>query len=453
MNLWRKVVEIARKRSIKVSNVLAMEDKYAGWSREQLIERLLKVENNGLATQQDQPSTASTAQVKTNSVKKVKSSKKFDFSKYDTRFIALRFAYLGWNYNGLAVQKDPTPLPTIEGTIIEALNKCKLVPSTEPQEFRFSRCGRTDKGVSAMNQVISLCVRSNLKPEEQLNSENDPKEIPYVNILNQLLPDDIRISAVCLRPPNRFDARFSCQYRHYRYLFHKDGLDIEKMDQAASLFLGEHDFRNFCKLDGSKQITNYKRTILSAKILPISHNFYCFDLIGSAFLWHQVRCMMANLFLVGQSLEDASLITDMLDVEKTPRKPIYDMASDVPLILYDCKFPSMEWIESNLDDYKAIKYGKAVSALTLSYQLKAEIAQIFKQILPSSEADLSGKTTINLGNGKGKVITKYEKMSRRNVMDAPETVNEKFKQRKRVKTEAKNEKSHAANEHCLPSSL
>ncbi|QLQ79252.1 hypothetical protein HG537_0B05990 [Torulaspora globosa] len=437
MNLWKKAVKILGLGSFKSSNRSVMENKYADWSKEQLIERLLQLENSGPADGQKPTTSTSSLPSKVKPSKKVKPSRKFDFSKYDRRFIALKFAYLGWNYNGLAAQKEPTPQPTIEGVIIEALNKCKLVPSTEPQTFQFSRCGRTDKGVSAMNQVISLYVRSNLKPEEQSDPQNDPREIPYVNILNQLLPDDIRISAVCLRPPKGFDARFSCQYRHYRYLFHQEGLDIKRMEEAASLFLGEHDFRNFCKLDGSKQITNYRRTIMSAKILPISREFYCFDLIGSAFLWHQVRCMMANLFLVGQGLEEVSLISDMLDVEKTPRKPIYDMASDLPLILYDCKFPDMEWLETNLDDYKAIKYGKGVSALTLNYQLKAEIAQIFKEVLPSSGADLVGKTTINLGNGKGKIITKYEKMSRRNVMEAPETVNEKFKQRKRFKNEAK----------------
>lgn len=433
MLLWQKLVKAVRSKSIKVSEMTVTDNKYADWSREQLIERLLEVENETPKSTKRSASSTEITSAKSKTAKKSKPSKKFDFSKYNRRFIALKFAYLGWSYNGLAVQKEPTPLPTIEGVIIEALNKCKLVPSTDPHEFHFSRCGRTDKGVSAMNQVISLYVRSNLNPEDQLDPQNDTKEVPYISILNQLLPDDIRISAVCLRPPKGFDARFSCKHRHYRYLFHKGNLDIKKMEDAASLFLGEHDFRNFCKLDGSKQITNFKRTIMRAKILPLSNDFYYFDLIGSAFLWHQVRCMMANLFLVGQGLEEVSLISQMLDVVKTPQKPIYDMASDVPLILYDCKFPEMEWLETNLEDYKAIKYGKAVSALTLGYQLKAEIAKIFKEVLPSSSADLAGKTTIDLGNGKGKVVTKYEKMSQRNVMETPDTVNERFKQRRKVK--------------------
>ncbi|EDO17507.1 hypothetical protein Kpol_1058p44 [Vanderwaltozyma polyspora DSM 70294] len=414
--------------------------KYANWTKEQLIRKLIErdsLEGNTNKEKQKQSYVGKKRKSANSDIgvesKKPKAAKKFDFSKYDTRFIALKFAYLGWNYNGLAIQKEPTPLPTVEGVILEAMNKCRLVPSMNPQDYKFSRCGRTDKGVSAMSQVISLKVRSNLTPEEQANSDNDSKEIQYVDILNQLLPDDIRVSAVCLRPPKDFDARFSCKHRHYKYLFNKEGLDLEKMEQAAKYYEGENDFRNFCKLDGSKQITNYKRTIISASIMHVSGDFYCFDLIGSAFLWHQVRCMMANLFLVGQGLEDHTLIKDMLDIEKTPRKPIYDMASDVPLILYDCKFEDMEWKEENLNDYKAIKYGKSVNTLMMGYQLKATVATIFKNTLPTTDVDFQKRTRINLGDGKGKVVTNYVKMDKRQVMESYEIVNKKFKQKKNQK--------------------
>ncbi|KAL3233621.1 tRNA pseudouridine(38/39) synthase [Nakaseomyces bracarensis] len=411
----------------KVTKEVRKRVEYADWDKEKLIERILELEssNNTITKtikQDPQPSKKG---------KKGKKVKKFDFSKYNTRFIALRFAYLGWNYNGLAIQKEVTPLPTVEGTILEAMNKCKLVPSMVPQEYKFSRCGRTDKGVSAMNQVISLRVRSNLTDEEQLDPANDCKEIQYINILNQLLPDDIRISAVCLRPPKDFDARFSCEYRHYKYLFHKEGLDLEKMQKAAKLYEGEHDFRNFCKLDGSKQITNYFRTIKSANIKHVYNDFYCFDLIGSAFLWHQVRCMTAILFLIGQGLEEPELINAMIDISTTPQKPIYEMANDIPLLLYDCKFPDMEWLEANLDDYKSIKYGKAVSSLALDYHLKSTVVEIFKNTLPKNETNLSGKVRINLGDGKGKVLTNYEKILDRDVMAPVDEVNKKYIERKK----------------------
>ncbi|CCE66211.1 hypothetical protein TPHA_0P00530 [Tetrapisispora phaffii CBS 4417] len=411
-----------------------MEEKsYGTWSKEDLIRRLEILEDNvSKHNKKTNDKIENTESITQNKNKKFNEKKKFDFSKYNTRFIALKFAYLGWNYNGLAIQKEPTALPTVEGVIVDAMNKCKLIPSINPSDFKFSRCGRTDKGVSAMNQVISLNVRSNLTPEQQMNSEFDSKEIQYINILNQLLPDDIRISAVCLRPPTGFDARFSCQYRHYKYLFKKDGLNISAMETAASYFKGEHDFRNFCKLDGSKQITNFKRTMMSSQILQVNEEFYCFDLIGSAFLWHQVRCMTAILFLVGQNLEVPEIVSQLVDVASNPQKPIYDMASDIPLILYDCKFPEMDWIMNNVNDYNSIKYSKIVEGLTLGYQLKSTVATIFQDILPSADQDFQNKTRINLGDGKGKIVGTYEKLFKRKVMESYEIVNKKYKQRKKI---------------------
>ena len=64
--------------------------------------------------------------------------------------------------------------------------------------------------------------------------------------------------------------------------------------------------------------------------------------------------MAAILFLIGQSLEPPSLVSDLLDIRKTPCKPQYEMADDAPLVLWDCKFPdeskpgenveALEWI-------------------------------------------------------------------------------------------------------------
>ncbi|GAV54865.1 hypothetical protein ZYGR_0AS01880 [Zygosaccharomyces rouxii] len=404
--------------------------KYSDWTKEQLIEKIAALEDH-----QDVPKPKK-HKGSSPEMPKTKRRREFDFSKYNTRFIALKFSYLGWNYNGLAIQKDVTPLPTVEGVIVDALVKCRLVASSNVQDFKFSRCGRTDKGVSAMNQVISLEVRSNLSHEEQKDISNDSRELQYAQILNHLLPEDIKISAVCLRPPEGFDARYSCEYRHYKYLFSGKDLILDRMQKAADLFKGEHDFRNFCKLDGSKQITNYTRNILGSEIQHLSGDIYCFDLVGSAFLWHQVRCMMAILFLVGQSLEEPSVVTDLLDVNKTPQKPIYEMASDLPLILYDCKFPEMEWMKPTSGDYKAIKYSKVVESLNLQYQFKATVANMFAECLglqPDPNADFSNKIRINIGDGVGKVVSKYDKMINRQVMDSAETVNEKFRNKKNAK--------------------
>lgn len=318
----------------------------------------------------------------------------------------------------------------------------------------YSKCGRTDKGVSAFGQVIGIRVRSNrpllrtpadkvgdgIGSDDSLQLErgdhrvaqiydglpNSPlssphstassprtsspfhpidDEIPYIQVLNRLLPSDIRVLAWCPSPPTNFSARFSCKERHYRYYFtqpaftpttgvagliggpadigrgsrpKREGwLDIDAMKDGAKKFMGLHDFRNFCKIDASKQIEKYERRIFHSEIeevdsrtgpvgyvgLPGFQEFaplaaanghassspnnglmetpkvYYFALHGSGFLWHQVRHMAAILFLIGQGLEPPSLIDELLDVTKHPRKPTYEMADDAPLVLWDCVFP------------------------------------------------------------------------------------------------------------------
>ena len=312
------------------------------------------------------------------------------------------------------------------------------------EDCEYSKCGRTDKGVSAFGQVIGIRVRSNRplpskevelgqiinpsrsrSPTNQRAALNDPDaistsnkaqiqfddiadEIAYPQILNRLLPPDIRILAWCPQPPLEFSARFSCRERQYRYFFTQpafcpdptsptlDGsrregwLDIEAMRTAAKKFEGLHDFQNFCKVDPGKQIADFSRRIFYSDIVEVKDEdqaaafvhqkgfdefpngehisngihheqasvirppkIYMFVLHGSAFLWHQVRCMVAMLFLIGQGLESPSLVSKLLDTNSTSSKPHYDMAEDVPLVLWDCIFPdgnsdsredSLKWV-------------------------------------------------------------------------------------------------------------
>ena len=389
--------------------------------------------------------------------KKPRTERPFDPAKYHTRLVAFKLAYLGKNYNGFEGHaNNPTPLPTIEDELWSALNKARLIfPKNganplDPGEpdwdsgLEYSKCGRTDKGVSAFGQVIGIRVRSSkpvkkikkaasevttngareeghvaaegilvpsvngdgkvtveaaTAPQEvqEVQEEEEKKpwdpikdELPYCSLLNRLLPPDIRVLAWCGNLPENFSARFSCKERQYRYFFTqpafpptahhlepppprssqklkkpkmKDGwLNIEAMQEAAKYFEGLHDFRNFCKVDGGKQIENFDRRVWKAAIEEVedsttSLNYldhpafmpegmtkgnpkvYTFSLNGSAFLWHQVRCMVAVLFLIGQGLEQPEIVRDLLDVEANPRKPIYEMAIDTPLVLWDCIFP------------------------------------------------------------------------------------------------------------------
>ncbi|ODV64194.1 pseudouridine synthase DEG1 [Ascoidea rubescens DSM 1968] len=411
--------------------VLPRPDEYQRWSKHQLIKRVLELEGR-LPKEQLDPTNNKEAFGHSDVTKP---QKLFDFSKYNTRFIALKFSYLGWNYNGLAIQTMKTPLPTVESVIIESLYKTRLIPSLDPKDFNFSRCGRTDKGVSALNQVISLNVRSSLTVEEQMNAANDKREIDYLHILNHSLPNDILVKSVSLRPPKNFDARFSCKHRHYRYIFYKSDLDIDLMNIAAKKYEGEHDFRNFCKVDGSKQITSFSRRIISSNIVSLDDEFYYFDLKGTAFLWHQVRCMIAILLLIGQKLEHPRIIDDLMDIEKYPSKPVYEMAYDIPLVLYDCVFEDIEW-EDQKDPFKICKFADIVQNLWLNHALKYQIVNFVKKNITddiSPSTLLRRDTTkINVGDGRGKFIKKYRQLSSREFMDPVDVINERYRKRKRL---------------------
>lgn len=185
--------------------------------------------------------------------------------------------------------------------------------------------------------MISLDLRSSLPEGQQLNGhagegQQEQQELRYTHILNRVLPPDIRVLAWAPVGPE-FSARFSCLSRTYRYFFPCAQLDVALMDSAAQRYVGTHDFRNLCKMDVANGVLNFQRTILSARVTwvdwageagPRDPFRLCqFEVRGQAFLYHQVRCMMAVLFLVGQGMESPDVIDELLNVEKNPRKPQY----------------------------------------------------------------------------------------------------------------------------------
>lgn len=157
-------------------------------------------------------------------------------------------------------------------------------------------------------------------------------EIRYTHILNRVLPSDIRVLAWA-PVDSSFSARFSCLKRTYRYFFPRADLDVTLMNTAAKKFVGTHDFRNLCKMDVANGVINFRRTILTAEVQLIGREeengpqtpfqMYQFEVTGQAFLYHQIRCMMAILFLIGQRMEKPEIIEELLDVERNPRKPQY----------------------------------------------------------------------------------------------------------------------------------
>lgn len=269
--------------------------------------------------------------------------REFMFEKCHYRHVLLRVSYLGWEYQGLAVQENTTQ--TVEYHLFEALKRACLIQSRETSNYH--RCGRTDKGVSSFGQVISICLRSKHSPEEQNKPSCIRNEIPYSKLLNRLLPKHIKVIAWMPIPQDRpdYSARFDCKKRSYKYYFPHSGLNLPAMLEACRHMIGSHDFRHLCKMDVGNGVLEFIRRIMNVDIVPVDVNdvdkptsMYYLLIEGNAFLWHQIRCIMGVLLLIGEEKERPDVVLELLDVEKNRGKPQYSMASDLPLNLFKCAY-------------------------------------------------------------------------------------------------------------------
>ncbi|KAF9407452.1 hypothetical protein HW555_012530 [Spodoptera exigua] len=328
----------------KKSSDTNSKEELSKWSKEELIARIIQLEAHNV--QLKNIISKNFSESSSDSVTK-ENKRQVDFSKYHFRRVLLRIFYFGWDYNGLAVQEDSNQ--TIEHFVFHALTKSCLIQSRETSNYH--RCGRTDKGVSSFGQVISISLRSKFPPSEQNTEESLKNEMDYCKILNRLLPRDIKAVAWMPIPDNlpEFSARFDCKKRLYKYYFPRSMLNIRAMKEACSYLKGSNDYRNLCKMDVGNGVVEFIREILSADIFAVNPDdlesptsMYYLQIEGNAFLWHQIRCIMGVLLLIGQGKEAPEVIKELLDVEKNPRKPQYNMALDLPLNLFHCSYDITE---------------------------------------------------------------------------------------------------------------
>ncbi|XP_037300916.1 tRNA pseudouridine(38/39) synthase-like [Manduca sexta] len=185
--------------------------------------------------------------------------------------------YFGWDYQGFVVQEDS--IQTIEHHLFHALTKACLIESRETSQYH--RCGRTDKGVSAFGQVISLSLRSKHPVEKQDLPESITTEMQYSKILNRLLPKDIRVVAWMPIPKElpEYSARFDCIKRTYKFYFPF----VPRLRRHAPC-------------------VRALIVTISAIFVKWTSQHLCTPLVieGNAFLWHQIRCIMGVLLLVGR---------------------------------------------------------------------------------------------------------------------------------------------------------
>ncbi|HYI45039.1 MAG TPA: tRNA pseudouridine(38-40) synthase TruA [Actinomycetota bacterium] len=219
--------------------------------------------------------------------------------------LRLDVAYDGAPFRGFARQPD---VRTVQGDLEEALSKlCGAELSTVG-------AGRTDAGVHALGQVVSVFgVPDDLDPVKIRDS------------LNSMLHPAIAVSE-CRSVPEDFNARFGALSRAYVYgilqrrfsdpflaptvLFHPEPLDVEAMNEAAGHLVGAHDFSSFGRLPHSDAPA--ERVLYELRVRRDG------DLIrvrarANAFLQQMVRSLVGTLIQVGEGRRSPEEMPQVLE--------------------------------------------------------------------------------------------------------------------------------------------
>lgn len=240
---------------------------------------------------------------------------------------AFRVAYDGSRYFGFVRQPSR---PTIEAELLKAFKKCGAYRELKKAQFRTA--ARTDRGVSAVGQVVAL----------------DVVKEPNLRLINTCLPNDIAVLAAVEVGPS-FDPRRQAQSKHYRYVCEAlSNFDLPLARRAAKLLEGTHDFKHLCKHEqGRSTLGNLKYASVRVQKIII------FDFIARAFLWQQVRRMVNVLLAVGTGKLNLDELKKMLEGEaKQAMRP----APAEGLILVNIRYPSSVLMPDTRAVSKFIEY-------------------------------------------------------------------------------------------------
>ena len=172
--------------------------------------------------------------------------------------VKLIVAYDGTGYCGWQVQPNEI---TVEGV----LNK--HISELTGEDIKVIGASRTDSGVHALGNVAVFDTESCIPGEKMAKALNarlpediiiqDSKEVPL-----DYHPrfQDTRKTYEYTFYNARYDNPVTSRYHHFVYV----PLDVEKMKEAASYFLGEHCFISMCS--SKAQVTSYVREIYECDV-------------------------------------------------------------------------------------------------------------------------------------------------------------------------------------------
>lgn len=208
------------------------------------------------------------------------------------RNIQLLIAYNGKNYSGWQMQSQDI---TIQEEIEKALSKiCK-------NKIKITGAGRTDAGVHARGQVANFLTDADSIPPEKFSVA-----------LNSLLPNGIRILESFLTTDS-FNARHDAVKRVYEYnltnvdalmpwerdfsFYVRDCLNIEKLNNIASVLVGIHDFSAF-SAPMEEHLSPIRAVFASS--FYVKYPFVVYRITGSGFLRKMVRSIIGTIVMINR---------------------------------------------------------------------------------------------------------------------------------------------------------
>jgi tRNA pseudouridine38-40 synthase len=203
----------------------------------------------------------------------------------------LTLEYDGSAYNGFQAQTDQ---PTVQGSVEAAITAfCG-------ETVRLAAAGRTDTGVHATGQVISLDLEKAWPAQTVMNALNAHLVGEAISVLD------------CEGVEDDWHARFSATGRRYLYrilnrpgppaldagrVWHmRKSMDADAMHAAAQALVGQHDFTTF--RDVNCQSKSPEKTLDVARVSRVGEEVHLvFE--ARSFLHRQVRSMTGTLAEVG----------------------------------------------------------------------------------------------------------------------------------------------------------
>lgn len=229
---------------------------------------------------------------------------------------AYRLAYDGRQFHGYQRQPD---VRTVEGQVCAALRELEVLSDADDVPSEYSAAGRTDAGVSALQQTIAFRGPDWLTP----------------SALNSQLPDAIHSWARTVVPAD-FHATHDAVRRRYVYHLFAPSSDVDRARSAARRLSGERDRHNLTPDDDG---TIRDMTITVRQDGPL----LLIDCSARGFLHELVRRTASLIGAVASGAAPLERVDRVLSPSPLAGPDGIAPAAPEPLVLTAVRYPNVEF--------------------------------------------------------------------------------------------------------------